>query len=157
MTTLLTHFRSHLIAQGLVRKPGSTAPGTHPLYLEPARGAPAPGDQWLGNEKDAAMVLSAFMASGIPSAPYESWLQRQHVELRYRTTEPVLFEPLEEAIRAQFVDKRDWATSTGLVVVESGEFSRAQRLGGDGDAITWRSEFFFQTYSGLAPQTVFAT
>jgi hypothetical protein len=152
MPTLLSHFRNHLIAEGLVRKPGTDAPGTHPLYLEPPRGAPAPGEEWLGKEKDSVMVLSAFMATAVTQPPYASWLQQQHIELRYRTSQAVLFEPLEEAIRLQFVDRRNWKMTTGLVVVESGEYVRAQRLGGDGEAITWRSEYFFQTYSGLAPR-----
>ncbi len=151
---LLDYFRDHLVAQGIVRKPGDLvgkAAGLHPMYLEPVRGAPAPGDSTLAGEADAKTVLSAFQATAVPSGSFESWLNREHVEVRYRTLRPQDYPAIEKAIREQFVDRRNWVTATGLRVVESGEWTRSQRLGSDGKAVTWASEYFFQTYSTLAP------
>jgi hypothetical protein len=155
--TLLDHFRGHLVGRGIVRIPGDAtakAAGLHPLFLEPSRGAPAPGDVDAGNvEGDAAAVLTAVGATGIPSPPYESWWDRDHVELIFRFKRAQDFPALEKAIRAEFVDRRNYLTETGLRVIESGEFTRAQRMPSDGKAFTWMTEFWFQTYSGgLGPR-----
>jgi hypothetical protein len=151
---LLDAFREHLIANGVVRSPKSAAgkeAGLPPLFLEPKKGAPAPGD-FDGKVEDGPVMLTAFRATGIPSAPFASWLNQDHVELRFRCAAAQAFDAIEALVRAQFVDRRNWMTSSGLLVVESGEYRRAQRLGGDAKSVSWSSEYWFQTYSGLGPR-----
>lgn len=151
---LLGHFRGHLVDRGLVRIPGDQEAkdaGLHPLILEPGRGAPAPGSL-KGVENDPAVILTANRLPGIPSRPFESWINQDHVLLTFRLLQAQDFDPLEEAIRAEFVDRRNYLTATGLRIIESGEFVRAQRGPSDGEVFTWATEFWFQTYSGLGPR-----
>lgn len=151
---LLAHFRGHLVARDLVRIPGDQEAkdqGLHPLILEPGRGAPAPGSL-KGVENDDDVILTAQRTTGVASLPMQSWINQDHILLIFRLKNAQDFDPLEQAIRAEFVDRRNYLTETGLRVIESGEFTRAQRGPSDGEVFTWATEFWFQTYSGLGPR-----
>lgn len=151
---LVGHFRGHLVGEDLVRIPGDKEAdmSLHPMFLEPSQGAPAPNSYPGKTENDPLVMLSATRTTGIPSAPMESWIKQDHILLTFRLARAELFDPLEEAIRAQFVDRRNYLTHTGLRVIESGEFVRAQRGPSDAEVFTWATEFWFQTYSGLGPR-----
>lgn len=152
---LLDHFRGHLVAKGIVRLPSDEAgkiAGLHPLWLAPSTGLNAPGEGGKPVEVDNAVVLGARRAQPVAGMAYASWTDYEHVQLMFRVKNDRDFDPIERAVRAEFVDRRNWVTTTGLRVVESGEFVRAQPLGSDKKSFTYISEYWFQIYSGLAPR-----
>lgn len=131
MTQLLTGFRDHLIAQGLVRKP--SVPGAHPpMWSEPKLGVPAPGEK-QGTEDDASRVLGVFYSSGVAPRAYESGYRSDYVDVYFRSKEPTdlagTFD-LARAIRLTIGDKRQWSMG-GFLVLESLEWRALQRISSD--------------------------
>lgn len=140
---LLTALRDHLAGEGIVREPGVAGPAA-PMWLEPRQGVPAPGDKQPPERGDDA-VLGAFVTGGIPPRAYESWQRRPIVDLRFRTINAVRAHELDELIRAQLIDRRNWLMG-GLRVIESQLWRDFQPLIFDEQAFTYVAAYVFQLY-----------
>jgi hypothetical protein len=145
--TLLGNLRAHLAGQGIVRVP-QVAGAAPPLWLEPG-GLPAPGDG-TATERGTDAVLGAYIIGGSPSGPYEGWLRRPAVEIRYRVSFAPRAVELERQLYAELVDRRNWQMAN-LRVIESEEWNPFGRLGsgrdGSGFVFDFRSSYVFQLYA----------
>jgi hypothetical protein len=106
LTDIVGAFRIDLVAAGLVRRPSEAAPDAPPLHIEPADGAPAPGER-EGVEDDDALVLSVFV-SELAETNFDGALRRRAIlELRYRPFDQAALmdaQALDAAIRARLLD-----------------------------------------------------
>lgn len=141
---LLTALRTHLADQGIVRKP-SVAGAAPPMWLEPRRGVPAPGEGSVPVEVGADLVVGAFIATGIPPRPYESWQRRPVVDIRFRARRAEFAHQLDATIRAALIDRRGWMLGP-LRVLESQVWREFQPLGFDEQAFDFVTGWIFQIY-----------
>lgn len=118
-TTILDHFQTHLIGQGLVRHP-NVASSLPPAWLDPPNGVRAPGDG-SAPQMDPTTVVGLMHAGGIPAAPYEAEWRQLRVDVVIRTTSsPAGFE-LGGEIRRVTVDRRNWLMGA-ITIMQSDEF-----------------------------------
>jgi hypothetical protein len=139
---LLNGMQAHLIAQGIVRKPG-VAGAVPPLWLEPI-GTPAPGEG-QGDYADPNLVLAAYLTGGIAPEPYGSWHRQTIVDIRVRAArdKAYLAEDVELAVSKALIDKRDWMMG-GVYVVESEQWRALQRLGSDEQGYEYVVSYLFE-------------
>jgi hypothetical protein len=152
LADLLTNFRTYLVDEGLVRVP-SVAGDEPPLWLEPRKGVPAPGEGQNETERGADAVLGAYRAGGIPPAsPYEGFIRQDFIEVRIRTRTAQIVTPLEEQLRASFIDveggapRLDWMMADERIIAST-VFRELQRLGSDEQSFNWSIEFVFERYA----------
>lgn len=80
---LLTHLRDFLIAESIVRDPRTA--GTDPPFWRNPPGAIGSGEK-SGTERDAGVVVSAFLTDGVVPPPTDApHLRRDVVTIRVRT------------------------------------------------------------------------
>jgi hypothetical protein len=143
VSDLLTELRAHLVGEDIVRVPRTPGPRP-PLFLEPRRGVPAPGEG-KDPERGVDAVIGAWISGGIPPRPYESWQRRQIVDLRLRTAEGGRAHELDAAIRAVLIDRRAWTMGT-LRVLESQLWRELQPLGAGEQGFEHVVAYVFQLY-----------
>src|SRR5688572_12524371 len=84
-TDLLTAFRAHLVAQGIVRIPGAGPSGDlPPMFVEPEGGPIVPGNARKPEEDDATLILSTFW-SGAVAAADDAFRLRGVIDVRFRS------------------------------------------------------------------------
>ena len=118
-TATLTALRNELEGRGLIRRP-NTPGAAPPLFIEPAGGAPAPGER-EGDEGGARLVVTARLSGEGPTRAGEGYRRLIIVDLIYRSTATLgLIEgrALDEAIVAALVGGSSYGT--GLLLDESG-------------------------------------
>lgn len=145
MPDLLPALRQHLIANNVVRQP-SVAGSKPPMWLEPMRGTPAPGETppaGTAVEVGTSLVIAAYITGGVAPQPFGSWERRPIIELRFRGTSPKEIEQTELAITGLVIDRRDW-TMGGLYVLESGQWRALQRVQADEQGYEFLSAYWFQ-------------
>ncbi len=146
---LLSAFRTYLVAEGLARVP-ATAGAAHPLWLEPRDGAPAPGEGVSATEKDANLVISAFLATPIPRGVFEAEFRTDVIDVWIRSAKASTahdFEPLlRTAIIGATYGKRDWMMG-GVRIIESREWRAMQRLGSSPQGFTYVISYLFERYA----------
>lgn len=142
---LLPPLRDYLIAQGIVRRP-SVAGALAPLWLDPRKGVPAPGEGTNATEKNNDVVLGAFQVSGFPRPPYEaSVLRMDAVDVWIRARIAPLAYQKADAIIAALNDKRQFDMA-GLTIVECLLFRPLQRLGSDENGFDFTMQFSFERF-----------
>lgn len=147
MTLLLPEVRAYLVAQSLARVP-STAGAAAPMWLEPRKGTPAPGESPGQNatEIGPTLVIAAWPGGGIPPASYESGFREDIVDFEIRArTAPVAHE-WEEQARAALIDKRNWSMGA-ITIIESLLWRPMQLLSHDEQSYTYRMAVWFQRYA----------
>lgn len=142
---LLNAMQTHLIGQGVVRKPG-VAGAAPPLFLEPTTGTPAPGEG-EGVMVDANLVLGAYISTGVAPRRFESWWRQPIVDVRIRAAKDkaYLAEDIELQISKALIDQVAW-TMAGLFVVEAEQWRALQRLGSDTQGTEYVVSYVFQLY-----------
>lgn len=123
VTDLIDAFRDHLIAEGIVRDPG-TAGSLPPLWRLPDGGAVAPGDKKAPGD-DADIVLSIFHGGSILQAPYEQSINAPTLDLWFRVRQPRFAFDKESEVQAEIVGdigKRNWSMA-GLQVLYSSQWA----------------------------------
>lgn len=125
MGTLLDHFRSHLISQGLVRDPGVAGP-LPPAWRHPKDGVPAPGEG-IGTQVGPTAVVGLMHAGGIPAAAGEAAWRQDVVDVVLRTTTAPAAIALGAEIRRVTIDRWNWAMGS-ITVMQSLEFRPLQPL-----------------------------
>jgi hypothetical protein len=144
---LLGAFRQHLVDQGLVRKASVAVPGKRPVFVEPADGAPAPGER-EGVENDDVTMISLFVGGDIAGAAFEGFIAKSTIDVRYRTHDAQEVLDLAAAVRLAIVDQWDWLMG-GLRVIESREWAGVQRVGSSAaQGYDFVHKFYFEYYSG---------
>lgn len=154
---LLTALRTHLAAEGIVRPKVALGPADlPPLHLERDGGVPAPGEGQNPAERHPTLVLGARVTGGIPPRRYESWQRRKIVDVTFRakgasgTSAAATARPVDEAIAAVLVDRRDWMMD-GLHVIECLMFNEFARTYDDPQAANFRTSYVFQLYAAGTP------
>lgn len=142
MADLLEHLRDHLVAEGLVELPNTNGP-LPALVLEPRDGAPGPG---AGAFADEELVVSAFIATGIPSQRHEGFVRIDAVDLWLRATSPRVAVEWEELLVNELHDKRGWDMA-GLRVEETLQFRALQRLSSSSAGWTFTTEYLFERWA----------
>lgn len=149
---LLESLRNYLISEGVVRKP-SVAGSDPPMWLEPRNGVPAPGEGQNATERGTTAVLGAFVSGGIPPGDYDTFQRTDAVDIRLRTSNPMVAQDLEAEIRDALLDsqglgygKRNWSMD-GMHIIETRMFRDLQRLGSDDQSYDWVVEYTFQRYA----------
>lgn len=138
---LLEYVRTYLVAEGLVKVP-NTAGALPPLVLEPRNGAPAPAE---GDFEDEDLVISAFIASGIPSVRHEGFIRTDAVDFWVRATTPRDAVAFDQELVPLLHDKRGWDMA-GLEVIESLQFRALQRLSSGPQGWTFTTEYTFERW-----------
>jgi len=85
--TLLTAFRSHLVALGHVRRASQAAPaGKPPMWVEKDPGTPAPGDPLEeGMPQNDPNITTGIRATTVAGDPLESFIHEAIVDVVIRT------------------------------------------------------------------------
>lgn len=148
MPDVLPALRDHLATEGIVREP-RTAGAVPPLWLDPRRGAPAPGEG-SAPETDAEVVLAAFLTGGVPPEFGEGYSRRDVVDLHIRTTRAPRAKQLEEQLVAELAPapygaRFAWDLA-GLFVIESRMWRALQPLTHDEQSYTFVVAFLIETY-----------
>lgn len=153
---LVDHLRNYLVAEGLVRKPDQAGPGARPwlpvAWKHPDDGAVGPGDaadqDKPATAQDDGLVLSIFMAPGIPPArgAEERRVDGIDLWLRGNAVPPII--DLEAGIRQRLVGqdpggRTDW-TMDGLYVIQSTQFRPFQPLEAVAGVFTFLVGYVFE-------------
>jgi hypothetical protein len=145
MVDLLEHLRNHLVTAGVARVP-AVAGDLPPMWNQPRRGVPAPGEGDNPVEVGAHAVLGAFVTGGIAPKPYEAFLRRDTVDIWFRVDLAPLAFDLEQQVRKQLIDKRDWLMD-GLRIVECLQWRPLQPLGSDDQAFDFNVSYIFELFA----------
>lgn len=143
--TLLEHVRDYLVAQGVVRSP-RTAGSLHPLFLEPRDGAYAPGEPENATEVDQDLVVSAYIAPGVPPRVYEGFFRTDGVDFWIRARLAPLAVKFEETLRATLHGQQN-VMMGGERIIQAAMFTDMRPLGRGPSGYTFVSGYLFQRYS----------
>lgn len=147
MPRLLTALRDHLVTQDVVRDP-RVAGAQPPLWLEPRRGAPAPGEGTGAEVGDP--VLAAFRAGGLTPTPARGYARQDIVSFTARSSDAAGSHDLENALRVELapppLGRRYDFTMGGLYVIECQLWRALQPAGADDQGFTFTFAFLFETY-----------
>jgi hypothetical protein len=132
-TDVLTALRVDLIAAGLIRRP-SEAGTLPPAHVEPAEGAPAPGER-EGIEDDPELVVTLMHSGDFGEEPQDSYRRRAIIDVRYRSrggTGLRRAAMLDQAIRARLTGpERNYGR--GYLLADGSTYvHQAQQYGGFG-------------------------
>jgi hypothetical protein len=107
---LLLNTRSYLIAQGIVRDPRDSSNSLPPMWIDRRQGVPGPTEtEGLAPvEVGQTLVVGISKATGTPSAPYEGFIRRDHIEFIVRAVTANLAYAFENQVRTVLNDKRGW-------------------------------------------------
>lgn len=131
-TQILTAFRADLVAAGLVRRP-SEAGVLPPCHIEPADGAPAPGER-EGIENDAELVVSLFHSGDFAEDTFDTYRRRAAIDVRYRSignTGLIRAAGLDAAIRSRLTSP-DRNYGLGFALSDGTFIYQAVQFGGFG-------------------------
>jgi hypothetical protein len=139
--------RTHLVSSGVVRDP-RVAGSLPPCWRSPRKGVPAPGDGPGVEQGDPTVGL--FVGVGVPEAPHDaSWLRTDTVDIVIRSTTAPGAVALDDAIRYQLVDRRDWSMG-GLLVVETQLTRPLSQVGADEVCFDWTCSYTVQYRTSVA-------
>jgi hypothetical protein len=98
-------------------------------------------------------TVGLFVGTGVPEARHDaSWLRTDTVDIVIRSTTAPAAIALDDAIRYQLVDRRNWSMG-GLLVVES-EMSRAlSQVGADEVCFDWTCSYTVQYQASTASRS----
>lgn len=140
--------RTHLVSNDVVRRP-SVAGDEPPMWLEPRKGVPAPGEKGEGGsdvEVGADAVLGLFLSGGIPQAPMtDRFIRQQNIDVWIRTSTAPRATEIENEIRDQVVGKFNWNMG-GLTVIQSGIWKELQPIELSEQAFTYVLGLGFELY-----------
>lgn len=142
---VLNALRTHLVARSVARVP-RVAGSAPPLWIEPRKGTPAPGEGQNPVERGANAVLAIFQGGGVPVRPYESWHRLDLVDIWLRTKSATVAFALEAQLRDELADRRDWLMG-GLQVIESTNWRALQRVSSDEQSFTFTLAYLFEVYA----------
>lgn len=146
MATLADHVRTHLIAQAIGRDP-RVAGAAPPIWRNPAKGTPAPGEGPNPTEVGPDAVIGLVHSGGIPAPRLESAWRRDIVDVWLRTSTWPRAEQLYAQIRAALIDRTNW-TMGSITVIESQEWRPLQQLAADPQqGYTAQHAVLFESYS----------
>lgn len=152
---LLTEFRAHLIAKGIVREPRAAGP-LPVMWIEPRDGTPAPGDM-EGTEDSPTAVLGVFRSGGLPPAWVEQrYVVRPTIDVVLRTKTAKLRDEIGQAIEEEILGsggggeiKMEWQMGA-MTIIQSSLWRALQPLGADEDGFTAVVSFAFESYTSNA-------
>lgn len=153
---LVDRLRNFLVAEGLVRKPDQAGPGARPwlppAWKHPDGGAVGPGDAKdqgrPATAQDDGLVVSIFMAPGIPPIAGAEDRRQDGIDLWFRGSAVPPIIDLEAAIRARLVGPGpggmvDWVMD-GLYVIQSTQFRPFQPLEALAGVFTFSVGYVFE-------------
>lgn len=141
--TLLDHIKSYLIAQGVVRDP-RTAGAAHPVFREPRDGAIAPGEP-SGVEADSDLVVSMFLAPGVPPRVYEGFFRTDGIDFWIRSRTAPLAVSFEEQLRGALHGQQN-VMMGGERIIQAAMFTDLRPLGSGPQGFTFVTGYLFQRY-----------
>lgn len=144
----MTGVRDLLIAGGHVRKP-DVAGGATPCYIEPEKGAVAPGQRG-GVETEDDLVVSMFVGGAIAGQRHERFMRQDSIDFHLRARRGPIALAFEPALKTELHDRRAYDAG-GVTIIESLEWRPIARLGSDDGVFTYLVSYVFQTYSGDPP------
>ncbi len=144
MADLLPNIRDFLVAQNAVRLP-RTAGALHPLFLEPRNGAVAPGGADSSTENDADVIVSAFIAPGIPPRTYESFWRTDGIDFWIRARTAPLAVQFEALLRDKLHGQQNVMMGAERIV-QAGIFTSMRRLGSGPEGYTFLTGYLVQHY-----------
>jgi hypothetical protein len=149
--TLMSSFRAYLINLGFARTPnteGDLNSNPPPLWLDPRDGIPYPGQEKNVGQYGyhPSMVLGAYPSTGIPSQPFEGFIQTRAIMLWYRCikTQPIM--QLHEQLRPYIHDIRNFSMN-GLVTNQAMLSRELQRISSDEEGFVYNCEIQFSLWS----------
>lgn len=150
-STLLPNLREYLIATGLVRNPnipGDANSNPPPVWLDPRYGVPYPGQEENVGEYGyhPTMVLGIYPTTGIPSKPFEGFIQQRAVEIWYRCTTSPPIQVMHEALRPYIHDIRNFSMN-GLITEQAMLSRELQRISADDEGYVFNCEVMFDLWS----------
>ena len=148
---LLSALATYLVTNDVGRHP-SRAGALPPIFLDPVRGAPAPGER-EGTENDADLMLTLSPGGDIPPPYGQGVILMTTVDVRYRgRTAPRIYETdarvfdLLAAGDGGVGAKHGWDMA-GLYVIESRQWAGLGRIGGEGgQGFDYRAAYYFEIY-----------
>lgn len=146
---LLPALRDYLTAQSLGRKPADATadPTLPPIWLDPKRGIPYPGEKRDNAvEQHPDLVLALYPATGVPSVPFEGFLVKLGVAIWYRAKLSPTAQTHHEKIRGMLHDKRD-LNFNGLSVNQSQMTREIQRISSDERGYVYNCEYMFDLWN----------
>lgn len=149
---LLKGIRETLANVDAVRVPSvaDASPPTPPMWIEPRNGVPAPG-QTEGlepTEMGDPVVTALYAVTEIPGDRFEQNIfRRQPVEVWIRArTSPDAFR-VDEVLKEQFRDRRNYNLVNGLWISESLVYRGLQRIGPDQSGFTYNTQYIFDIWT----------
>jgi len=119
-TYIVTALRNELELAGLIRRSTTAGPGVPagppPALIEPAGGAPGPGDRFderanTDTETAGELVVTLRLSGDLAEGPFDSYRRRTVIDVIYRsstTTGLKASRALDAAIRARLVERPDY-------------------------------------------------
>lgn len=118
---VLTALRNHLVAAGIVRH-ADTAGANPPAFIEPAGGAPAPGER-EGPEAGTNLTVTIRLGGELAEGPGDSYRRRVAVDVIYRSKGSaglIRGRAIDAFIRAELIERADYGL--GFVLDEGGQY-----------------------------------
>lgn len=141
--TLLDHLKSYLVDQGVVRDP-RTAGSAHPLFRQTRDGALAPGEP-EGVENDPDLIVTAYIAPGVPPRVYEGFFRTDGVDFWIRSRTAPLAVSFEEQLRAALHGQQNFMMGSERII-QSQMFTDMRLLGSGANGFTFVTGYLFQRY-----------
>lgn len=135
----------YLVAQGLVRKPDD-AGSLPPVWRDPRKGVPYPGQKMDGNQSHPTLVLALYPATGIVSVPYEGFLVKLGVAIWYRGKTSPAIQAMHERIRGVLNDHHN-IMMNGLLVNQAQMARENQRIASDERGFIYNCEYMFDLWN----------
>lgn len=142
--TLLDHVRGYLIAQGVVRDPRIAGPA-HPMFREPRDGAWAPGELENPTENDPDLIVSAYIAPGVPPRVYEGFFRTDGIDFWIRSRAAPLAVTFEEQLRTALHGQQN-VMMGGERIIQAAMFTDMRPLGRGPTGYTFITGYLFQRY-----------
>ena len=146
--TLLPCLRTYLAGLEVVRDPNTPNNTLPPLWLDPWRGTPYPGQaEGVGKYGlHPTLVLAAYPETGIPSQPFQGFYRQKAVTIFLRgKTSPPVQAMFEQGLLANLHDKRNFLMDT-LQINQSMNYRDLQRVGADENGFIYSCEFLFDLF-----------
>lgn len=148
MAGLLPNLRAYLVTEGVVRvprvAPTPQAPDAPPLWLDPEKGAPAPGD--MKGVEDGPLVVTALPGGGIPPERQLAERRIDIVDFWIRSHSSPEISEFEDALRAALIDKRAWNMADKFVI-ESLQWRPLQPFTRDEQGLIYITAYSFETFA----------
>jgi hypothetical protein len=145
--TLLDHYKSYLVTQGLVRDPDS-AGSVPPIWRHPINGLKAPGEG-SGTQVGPDSVVGLFHAGGFPAALLESAWRQDMMDVVIRARTAPIAVALHKDLRSVTLDRFNWRMGDpgGITIMQTQEMRPLQPLSPQTQFYTFIWGVVFQYYA----------